>query len=84
MVNFAIYFPQFYPTDVNNEVWGANFTDWALVAHANATKVWDRRAPRQGFYDGSCERVFSEQVEIAARAGISGFGIYHYFFDWKI
>lgn len=80
MNRFAIYFPQFYPTDINNRAWGYGFTDWALVAEANLRERWSRRAPAMGFYDGSNISVHEHQIETALAAGLTGFGIYHYWF----
>lgn len=80
MNRFAIYFPQFYPTEINNRAWGHGFTDWALVADANLRERWARRAPALGFYDGSRESVHEQQIQTASAAGLTGFGLYHYWF----
>lgn len=29
--NIAVYLPQFYETEYNNEWWGKGFTDWVTV-----------------------------------------------------
>lgn len=80
MKPFAIYFPQFYPTKINDDAWGAGFTDWTLVANANLRDAWPRRAPASGFYDGSSPLVHARQIAEALDAGIGGFGVYHYWF----
>ena len=80
MKPFAIYFPQFYPIKVNDDAWGAGFTDWALVANANLRDAWPRRTPAAGYYDGSSPLVHSRQIAEALDAGIGGFGVYHYWF----
>jgi hypothetical protein len=80
MTPFAIYFPQFYPIETNDAVWGKGFTDWALLANANMRNQWPRRAPQRGYYDGSSPRVHIEQMEEARGAGLGGFGVYHYWF----
>ena len=77
---YAIYFPQFYPSKVNDEAWGKHFTDWLLVGQANFQKLWDRRAPARGFYDGSDVRIHQDQVSQAQASGLAGFGVYHYWF----
>jgi hypothetical protein len=77
---FAIYFPQFYPTDTNNKAWGAGFTDWALVANANMRDLWPRRAPAAGFYDGGSALVHAHQIDQARVANLGGFAVYHYWF----
>ena len=81
MKRFAIFFPQFYQVEVNDRAWGQGFTDWTLVATANAFNYWKRRAPSDGFYDLSRMSDIQARFEIAANAGLDGFGIYHYRFD---
>lgn len=80
MKPFCIYFPQFYPTKVNDDVWGAGFTDWVLVANANMHKLWNRRAPKRGFYDGSDGTVHISQINEMLQAGLGGVAVYHYWF----
>lgn len=81
MDKFAIYFPQFYPTEINDETWGKDFTDWHLVSYANAHNLWQRRAPKKGFYSGNCKSVLDDQIDEAIKYGLSGFAVYHYYFD---
>lgn len=81
MKRYAIFFPQFHQVKINDEAWGYGFTDWALVATANAFDYWNRRAPACGFYDLANENVIQERFKEAAEAGLDGFGIYHYYFD---
>lgn len=81
MKRYAIFFPQFHHTKVNDEAWGYGFTDWSLVATANAFDYWKRRAPECGFYDLSNEKVVQERFEAAEKSGLDGFGIYHYHFE---
>jgi hypothetical protein len=81
MKRFAIFFPQFHKIKVNDEAWGFGFTDWSLVATANAFNFWNRRAPQSGFYDLSEIEVLQERFDAAAFAGLDGFGIYHYYFE---
>jgi hypothetical protein len=80
MKPFAIYFPQFYPTPTNDRAWGRGFTDWSLVANANRQDIWQRRAPRRGFYDGSDPAVHESQMAEMAVAGLGGMAVYHYWF----
>ncbi|WP_260703352.1 glycoside hydrolase family 99-like domain-containing protein [Edaphobacter flagellatus] len=81
MKRYAIFFPQFHQVKVNDLAWGHGFTDWALVAAANAFNNWIRRAPACGFYDLSKVDDIRDRLETAAAAGLDGFGIYHYRFD---
>lgn len=77
---YAIYFPQYYSTCVNDQAWGKHFTDWLLVGQANFTGLWDRRAPAKGFYDGSSVELHRDQVLEAKASGLAGFALYHYWF----
>jgi hypothetical protein len=81
MKKYAIFFPQFHQVKVNDLAWGKGFTDWALIATANAFDYWSRRAPACGFYDLSNKGVVKERFQEAADAGLDGFGIYHYRFE---
>jgi hypothetical protein len=78
---YAIFYPQFHQAKVNDVAWGYGFTDWVLVATANAFDYWKRRAPAVGYYDLSKSEVVSAQFYTAARSGLDGFGIYHYWFE---
>jgi hypothetical protein len=81
MEKYAIFFPQYHQVDVNDAAWGRGFTDWALVAAANAFDLWQRRAPACGFYDLSDKVIVSRLFQEAADSGLDGFGIYHYRFE---
>lgn len=81
MKKFAIFFPQFYATHVNNQAWGYGFTDWSLLSTANAFSGWSRRAPASGFYDLSKNEDIHARFCEARQAKLDGFGIYHYRFN---
>ena len=81
MKKYAIFFPQFHQVKVNDSAWGFGFTDWSLVACANAFDLWKRRAPASGFYDLADPAQVSKKLSKAADSGLDGFGIYHYRFD---
>jgi len=81
MKRYAIFFPQFHRVRVNDQAWGNGFTDWALVAMANAFDYWKRRSPVAGFYDLAKTDDVRARFEEAAKAGLDGFGIYHYWFE---
>lgn len=80
MKPFCIYFPQFYPTEINNVTWGDGFTDWVLVAHANMRNVWKRRAPQIGYYDGANPQVHLKQIDQMKQSNLGGIALYHYWF----
>ena len=81
MKRYAIFFPQFHRIEINDLAWGHGFTDWILVAGANAFNHWDRRCPSAGFYDLSKEADICNQFDLACSHGLDGFAIYHYRFD---
>lgn len=80
MKPFCIYFPQFYPTEINNKTWGVGFTDWVLVAHTNMHNLWKRRAPKLGFYDGFDKAVHLHQINQMKQYDLGGVALYHYWF----
>jgi hypothetical protein len=77
---YAIYFPQFYAIECNNEAWGHQFTDWLLIGQANFENAWSRRVPQRGFYNGADTQVQSDQITQALNSGLDGFALYHYWF----
>jgi len=81
MKRYAIFFPQFHQVKVNDDAWGHGFTDWSLVSTANAFNYWKRRSPVAGFYDLSNTNDVAARFDEAAKAGLDGFGIYHYWFE---
>jgi len=81
MKRYAIFFPQFHRIEINDLALGHGFTDWILVAGANAFNHWDRRCPSAGFYDLSKEADIRNQFDLACSHGLDGFAIYHYRFD---
>ena|SRR5271156_3067940 len=81
MKRYAIFFPQFHQVRVNDLAWGHGFSDWALVATANAFDYWSRRSPACGFYDLAKPSDVRAQFDAAADARIDGFGLYHYYFS---
>ncbi len=81
---FAMYLPQYHETDENNLFWGKGFTDWVSVK--NAVPLFDGhcqpRIPKnENYYDLSIKENVKWQADLAKKNGISGFGIYHYWFN---
>ena len=81
---YAMYLPQYHETKENNMFWGQGFTDWISVK--NATPLFHNhiqpKVPlNNNYYDLSKKDNIKWQAEIAKKYGVSGFGIYHYWFN---
>lgn len=79
---YAYYLPQFYPVDLNSQWWGEGYTEWNALLKAQ--RGWRlppscRLAPGQlGFYDLRNKEVRRSQGDLARKAGLSAFALYHY------
>ncbi len=83
---FAMYLPQYHETEENNRFWGNGFTDWVSVK--KATPLFDghiqpKVPENENYYDLSLKNNIKWQANLAKKYGISGFGIYHYWFNSK-
>ena len=82
----AFYLPQYHRIQENDEWWGEGFTDWTNVSQARPMFPGHRQPQipsALGFYDLTCPQVWEAQADLARRAGIHGFCIYHYYFNGK-
>lgn len=87
----AFYLPQFHTTPENDKWWGEGFTDW--VSARNAERLFPghyqpRLPAHSNYYNLLDKKTMSRQAELAKKAGIYGFCIYHYWFGndkklWK-
>lgn len=81
---FAMYLPQYHETQENSQFWGKGFTDWVSVK--NATPLFlGHRQPQvpldNNYYDLSNVESIRWQARLARKFGVSGWGIYHYWFN---
>lgn len=79
----ANYLPQFHEIPENNKWWGKGYTDWVAVKKSKPLFEGHEqpRFPLDGYYDLTQENVIRRQAEQAKKAGVYGFGIYHYWFS---
>lgn len=81
---FAAYLPQYHEIEENNKFWGKGFTDWKGVKEAKA-QFSGHNQPRiplkHNYYDLSDYNIIKWQAELAKKYGITGFNIYHYWFE---
>lgn len=78
----ALYLPQYYETDYNNEWWGKGYTEWVACKQARPLFVghYQPRVPKgQRYYDLSVKENIKWQIETAKSFGIDGFAIYQYY-----
>lgn len=79
----TFYLPQFHTTPENDEWWGEGFTDW--VSAQNAERLFPghyqpRLPAHDNYYNLLDKETMRWQVNLAKKAGIYGFCIYHYWF----
>ena len=78
----ALYLPQYYETEYNNEWWEKGFTEW--MACRRAKPLFEgHNQPRvplnQNYYDLSVKENIRWQMDLAKEYGIDGFAIYQYY-----
>lgn len=81
---FAMYLPQYHCIPENDKFWGKGFTDWVTVKKAQpqfAGHEQPKKPLNGNYYDLSIEENIRWQAKLAKNNGISGFGIYHYWFN---
>lgn len=79
----SIYLPQFHSIPENDEWWGEGFTEWTNVrrGHSFYPGHYQPREPlHDDYYDLSDLKVMERHIRQAKKAGIYGFGFYHYYF----
>jgi len=80
----TFYLPQFHPIEVNNKIWGKNFTEWTNVT-AGRPRFAGHEQPYLpsdlGFYDLRLKSNLKDQIDLAKKHGIYGFCFYYYWFS---
>ena len=83
---FAFYLPQYHQTIENDKWWGRDFTEWTNIKGAKPLFNGHNqpKKPLDNFYYNLLDiNVMKWQGELARRYGISGFCVYHYWFEGK-
>ena len=78
----ALYLPQYYETEYNNEWWGKGYTEWVACKQARALFRGHQqpKVPQgRNYYDLSVKENIQRQMELAKANGIDGFAIYQYY-----
>ena len=78
----ALYLPQYYETNYNNEWWGKGYTEWTALRQAKPL-FSGHNQPRvpfnNNYYDLSSRDNIKWQMDVAKEYGIDGFAIYQYY-----
>lgn len=83
---FAFYLPQFHQTSENDQWWGEGFTEWTNIKNAKALfrgHIQPKKPLYENYYDLMDINIMKWQGELAREYGISGFCVYHYWFEGK-
>lgn len=83
----ALYLPQFYETEENNQWWGKGYSDWVAVKKSKAYfsgQTQPRIPLNHNYYDLSKSETLQWQADLAHKYGIDGFCIYHYYSNGKL
>lgn len=78
----ALYLPQYYETEYNNEWWGKGYTEWTACKKARPLYKGHNqpRVPlNKNYYDLSQKDNIRWQMDLAKKYGIDGFAIYQYY-----
>lgn len=79
---YALYLPQYYETNYNNEWWGKGYTEWTACKQAKPLFKGHQQPKlplNNHYYDLSKKEEIIWQCDIAKKYGIEGFVIYQYY-----
>ncbi len=83
----TFYLPQFHEIPENNRAWGEGFTEWVNVKKASPLFLGHRQPRRplnENYYCLLDDGVMEWQADLAKKAGIYGFCMYHYWFGGRM
>ena len=83
----AFYLPQYHAIPENDAWWGNNYTEWDSLRRGEELTVgqYQPRVPlNHNYYNLLDVKVMKWQADLAKRAGIYGFCVYHYWFNGKL
>ncbi len=78
----ALYLPQYYETEYNNEWWEKGYTEWVALKRAKPLFAghYQPRVPlNENYYDLAVKDNIRWQMDLAKKYGIDGFAIYQYY-----
>lgn len=78
----ALYLPQYYETEYNNNWWGKGYTEWTALHRAKPlfSGHYQPRVPlNENYYDLSRREDIKWQMDLAKEYGVDGFAIYQYY-----
>ena len=78
----ALYLPQYYETEYNNQWWENGYTEWTALRRAKPLYPghYQPRIPlNNNYYDLSDKKNIKWQMDLAKKYGIDGFAIYQYY-----
>lgn len=82
-VPFFSYFPQYHSDPVNDQAWGAGFTDWDLIRDMSDVRR-PGFTPASGMYDPSAPGYLPQlEAQLRALPFDAGLMVYHYHFDGR-
>jgi hypothetical protein len=80
----VLYFPQYHKSELNDRLWGDNFTDWVNLKEAPLFNRKEQRIIRPteefGYYDLNNYTIRKMQGDLARKHSVDGFVYHHYWF----
>ena len=83
----AFYLPQYHSIPENDVWWGKDYTEWDSLRRGEKLMEgqYQPRIPlNKNYYNLLDVNIMKRQAELAEKAGIYGFCVYHYWFNGKL